>query len=225
MKNILLISASPKIKEPSISKKYLDMAMEFKDTDLNAKSLDVRQIFTKHQENDAFEQMSHADAMIFSFPLYYFCLPGLLISFLDKYYQYYKQNQLSKEQVKIYAIVNCGFPEPEINLEAVRVIESFSRHINADFRMGILIGGGPMMLSDQVMKAGFMKKTLRALNEAFAAISADISKDMQPAQKYFKINPGIPRWLYFFMGNRGWIADAKKNGLKKSDLYKKLYKH
>lgn len=224
MKNIILISASPKIKEPSISKKYLEMAMEhLQDPSVNIQSLDVRQVFTKHLENDAFEQMSRADAMILSFPLYYYCLPGLLISFLDKYFQYYKSSHLSKEQVKIYTIVNCGFPESDINLEAVRVIESFSRHINADFRMGIMIGGGPMMLSDQVMKAGFMKKTVNALNEAFAAIYADISKDKQPAEKYLEINVKIPRWFYFFMGNRGWIADAKKNGLKKKDLYRKPY--
>ncbi|MDI6706623.1 MAG: NAD(P)H-dependent oxidoreductase [Bacillota bacterium] len=166
--------------------------------------------------------LSQADAVIIAFPLYVFCLPGILMRFLEDYYKFYAESGKVKDNAKVYAIINCGFPEPEINQEAVRVIRSFCRHINADFRFGVLVGGGGMMLAAK--DAPFMKKTLSKLDNAFLAIAKDMQSNDCVNTDNIYIAMNFPRRLYFFMGDRGWAFAARKNGLKKKDLYRKPYR-
>lgn len=224
MKNVVLVSASPKINEQSVSKIFLEMAGSQIDSNLFRKTLiDVRKSFLTHNLAEDFATIAQADVMIISFPLYYFCLPGMLTRFLVDYQNYCTARGKVKKHVKIYAIVNCGFPEPEINLEAVRVIKSFSRHLNAEFRFGVLIGGGPMMVAAK--EAPFMKKSIQKLNSAFTSIAADIQDENSTTIDSICIGTKFPfsRPLYYFMGGRGWITMARKNGLKKKDLFRKPY--
>lgn len=225
MKNIVLVSASPKIKEQSVSKEFLKMAgSQIKADEFSKTFIDVRKSLLTHNLARDFETLAQADVIIFSFPLYYFCLPGMLTRFLVDYHNYYSLSGKVRNPVKVYAIVNCGFPEPEINLEAVRVIQSFSKHINAEFRFGILIGGGPMMF--EARNAPFMKKAAQKLSDAFSSIVTDIQAENSTKMDSIYIRANFPffRRLYFFMGGRGWITMARKNGLQKKDLYKKPYR-
>jgi hypothetical protein len=149
-------------------------------------------------------------------------MPGILTRFLQDYYQYLIEHEKVSGKAKVYAIVNCGFPEPEINLEAVRVIGSFCRHVNAHFRFGVLIGGGGMLLGAK--GAFFMKKVVNRLRETFLTIATDIQREDLPTMDNVAITMNFPRWLYFFMGDRSWISMARKNGLHKKDLYVKPYR-
>jgi hypothetical protein len=225
VKNVVLVSASPKINEQSVSKEFLEMAGIKIDSDLFSKTfIDVRKSFLTHNLTEDFETLARADIMIISFPLYYFCMPGMLTRFLVDYHSYHNSIENVKKHVKVYAIVNCGFPEPEINLEAVKVIKSFCQHLNAEFRFGVLIGGGPMMIAAK--DAPFMKKAAQKLKSAFSAIAADIQHENSTTMNsiYIGVNFPFSRRLYFFMGNKGWITSARKNGLHKKDLYKKPYR-
>lgn len=225
MKNVVLVSASPKINEKSVSMQFLQMAgSQINATEFNKTFIDVRKSISTHSLAEDFETLSKADAIIFSFPLYVFCMPGILTRFLVDYYTYYTKSGNTRNNVKVYALVNCGFPEPEINLEAVRVIKSFSQHINAKFRFGVLIGGGPMMFAAK--DAPFMKKAVQKLKCAFSSLAADIKDENFAEMDSINIGVNFPfsRRLYFFMGNRGWISMARKNGLQKKDLYKKPYR-
>ncbi|KGK86278.1 flavodoxin [Desulfosporosinus sp. HMP52] len=225
MKNVVLVSASPKINEQSVSKEFLEMLGSQINAQLLSKTfIDVRKSFSSYNLTEDFENLAKADAIIISFPLYYFCLPGMLTRFLVDYHNYYTASGKVKKHVKVYAMVNCGFPEPEINLEAVRVIKSFSQHLNAEFRFGVLIGGGPMMIAAK--EAPFMKKAVQKLNSAFTSIAADIQAENSTPMDaiYIGVNYPLLRRIYYFMGGRGWITLARKNGLKKKDLYKKPYR-
>lgn len=223
MKNIVLISASPKINEKSVSELFLKMAERHINADDTQKTfIDVRQSIAKHKTLEDFATLSQADAIIIAFPLYVFCLPGILMRFLEDYYKFYNEKGNVKGHAKVYAIVNCGFPEPEINLEAVRVIRSFCRHINADFRFGVLAGGGGMMLGAK--DAPFMKKIMSKLDNAFLTIAKDMENNDSINTNNINIAMNFPKRLYFFMGNRGWFSAARKNGLKKKDLYRKPYR-
>lgn len=225
MKNVVLVSASPKINEQSVSKQFLEMLGSQINSELFSKTfIDVRKSFLSHNLTEDFETLAKADAIIISFPLYYFSLPGMLTRFLIDYHNYYTASGDVKKPVKVYAMVNCGFPEPEINLEAVRVIKSFSQHLSAEFRFGVLIGGGSMMVAAK--DAPFMKKASQKLNSAFTSIAADIqAENSTPMDSiYIGVNYPLLRRIYYFMGGRGWITMARKNGLKKKDLYKKPYR-
>jgi hypothetical protein len=222
IKHVVLISASPKVQEESTSKMLLSLAEGQMDkASIRITKVDVRQsISQRHTEAD-FEMMLQADALVIAFPLYVFCLPGILIRFLQDYDQYRTQHGTAANNAKVYTIVNCGFPEPGINEEAVRVIQSFSRHIGASFRFAVLIGGGGMLLGAK--DAPFMKNTMATLNDAFQRIGKDILSEEQPSIQNVSVFVKFPRKLYFFMGNRNWASSAHKNGLKKKDLYRKPY--
>lgn len=222
MKNILLINSSPKINEESTSKYLIETAgSHINDTLFRKTFINTRQSFTMHKTYEDFEAVSNADALIIAFPLYIFCMPGILTRFLEDYYKYYTESKKNKKSPKVYAIVNCGFPEPDINLEAIKVIKSFCSHINANFRFGILIGGGGMLLGAK--DAPFLKKTLNSLNNEFSTIVTDIQNDNLNKIDNVSIHVNFPEWLYLFMGNKGWISTIHKNGLQKKDIYRKPY--
>lgn len=223
MKNVILINGSPKVNsKEAVSKLLLDMVQnKICDNETNIAFMDIRQSIKEKKTDQDFKIMLMADALVFAFPLYVFCIPGILMRYIEDYYNFYMQSQSNKVSPKVYAIVNCGFPEPDINLEAVRVIKSFCSHINAKFRFGALIGGGGMLLGAK--DAPFMKKTMKELNQAFSAIEKDIKSTEIETIDNFSIKMNFPRRLYMFAGDKGWIMTAKKNGLEKKDIYRKPY--
>lgn len=219
---VVLIQASPKIGEPSSSEFLASLQeLRMKEADLSVTRLDVRQSLTKKATASAFQTMLEADAIVLTFPLYFFCLPGMLTRFLLDYHKFYLQQPVKPGYIRIYAVVNCGFPEAFINEEAIRVVKSFAGKINADFRFGVMVGGGGMLLGTK--DAPFMKKTLAVLNDAFQSIAEDIANGRQEPMDNVAIHMNFPSRFYLFMGNRGWPMEARKNGLKKRDLYRKPY--
>lgn len=214
IKRCVIISASPRTNVPTTSAFISSLA----ETRLTAQGIAVQQIeVRKSLKGDMqtdFAAMRAADALLIIFPLYFFCVPGMLMAFLQDYAAYHVQHGSQGTQ-HVYTIVNCGFPEPDINSEAIRVIESFSRHIGATFEFGVGIGGGGMM--EAAKDAPFMKTLFVGLDNAFASIAQGTGGDN------VTLAPRFPRRLYFMAGNMGWHQMARKNGLKKKDLYRKPY--
>ncbi len=209
-KRFVIINASPRQSNETTSAFLSELA----EKKLKAEGVDMeRTVVIKSLQTEtqtAFNAMRDADCLLFIFPLYIFCLPGLLIRFLQGYAAYQAQHPGTGTQ-RVYAIVNYGFPEPEINLEAIRVIASFSRHIGAEFGFGVGIGGGPMIA--QTKDAPFMKPLFNGFEEAIIRMAKGESGDNA------MLSPRVPRWLYYMMGNMGWGQMAKKSKLKKKDLY------
>jgi multimeric flavodoxin WrbA len=167
-----------------------------------------------------YKTIATADAIIFVFPLYYFCLPGLLMRFLQNYETYCRNRSEQLSTAKVYAIVNCGFPESSINKEAVRVIRCFSRHMNMQYRYSILIGSGPILVNGNMAPA---KKAREQLDAALLQIANDISAGSEDSPESILIDIKIPKKIYYFFGGMGWKRQAKQNGLKKDDLYRQPY--
>lgn len=220
-KKVVLINGSPKTSEVSVSETLAGiLEQQLNSAGICVTNISVRKSISKGSDKD-FLSMMEADALVFLFPLYFFCLPSLLIRYLQDYQEFLRRQDKNKEGQKIYAVVNCGFPESNINSEALRVIKSFSAHINASYRFGISLGGGGMFIG--AAKAPFMKKTIESLNAAFADIAGDIAETGLPKDDVY-IEPKIPRALYFWGGNMGWKQASRNNGLKNKDLYRQPYK-
>jgi len=211
MKKLVIISASPKSSnDPSVSM-YLARMARNRLSSLESEIINVRQALQNSVL--AFETMKSADALLIIFPLYFYCLPGMLMRFLEDYAGFIGGNGAPQ---KVYAIVNCGFPDPEINNEAISVVKSFARHIGAEFGFGISIDSGGILLSAK--DTPFVKKAIKTINEALDTIPAN-----KPSGGVFAIHVNFPKRLYFLAGNFGWRQAAKKNGLNKRELYKKPY--
>lgn len=221
-KRIALINGSPRTVEQTASQNLILLQENIlKMEGYEVFQVNVRKSITSGNRIQAFDAILQADVLIITFPLYIFCLPGVLTRFLQDFYEYEKHQSDKMVGKKIYTVVNCGFPEAGINEEAVRVIQSFSRQIGADFRFGIMIGGGGMI--GQTLNLSFMKKIRMKLEKDFQEISDDIHSQNKTIMKNKSIELNIPSQFYYFMGGKGWISSAKVNGLKKKDLYQKPY--
>jgi hypothetical protein len=83
-----------------------------------------------------------------------------------------------------------------------------------------MIGAGGMLLG---LEAPMMKKTKAVLEAVFQKITKDILEPEPAAVENILIPSTIPHRMYYFFGNRGWFSSARKNNLKRKDLYRKPY--
>lgn len=193
VKKAILINGSPKTSEVSVSETLASiLEQQLNSAGICVTNISVRKSISKGSDND-FLSMMEADALVFLFPLYFFCLPALLIRYLQDYCEFLKRQDKNKEGQKIYAVINCGFPESDIGSEALRVIKSFGAHINSSYRFGISLGGGGMFIG--AANAPFMKKRIEYLNAAFADIAGDIAATGPPKRVY---RAQIPQSIIFF---------------------------
>ena len=220
-KQIVIVSGSPKVDQDWAVSEFLAKrgADLLRDETLNTIVIPVRRALLHRETDQAFAVMANADAIVMVFPLYFFCMPSMLTRFMQDFTAAYpKSNRIAN----VYAIVNCGFPEAEINREAMRVVEQFAKKTGASFRGGLMIGCGGMLLGAK--SAPFMRPVYAQIDALFTRIKSDmLSGESQPAA----IEPvavKFPRSMYFIGGNTGWKFAARKNKLHKKDLFRTPYK-
>ena len=217
---VVILSASPKVDQSSAVSAYLATYGEslLVDEQTEVQIIPVRQALLHHETAQAYAAMASAHAIIVIFPLYFYCMPAMLTRFLQDYISAYPQPSAC---AKVYAIVNCGFPEPEINREAVRVIDCFSRRAGFDFGGGVMVGCGGMIFAAK--DAPFMKPVFDALDRLFLQAKSGLPLDGAAEPEIVSVAVKFPRALYFLGGNAGWKSTARKNKLTKRDLYRKPY--
>jgi len=218
--NVVFLSGSPKVKQNEAVSDYLSNrgARFLADDSLDTRVICVRESLTHKQTEEAFAAVQDAEAIVVIFPLYFFCMPAMLTRFLQDFAIRYPT---ASKMANVYAIVNCGFPEPEINLEAMRVVESFCRHTCRTFGGGTLVSCGGMLLAAQ--QAPFMKPLFEEIDGLFSRIKKDLGSTEPAKPVLSNIAVKFPRFLYFLAGNSGWHMAARQNRLRSKDLYRKPY--
>lgn len=221
MKKVCLINGSPKISE-AVSLQFLNwLDNMLNEEKYNKGFINLKISANKNKFEEDFNKLANADIVIISFPLYIYCLPGILMSFLEEYYDFIKKKSNTKKDVRVYAIVNCGFPEPEINNEAIRVIQNFCNRLNLNWRFGVSIGCGPFIGSTKDIP--IMKSLSGNVKNALQEVAKDIEANGMNKRDNMLVKPKLPTAFMLKMGASGWIYNAKKNGLKKEDLYRRPY--
>ena len=222
-KKITIINGSPRAAAQSVSGTLAAQAQSlFGASGIESSIVRAGSAISDSAREVSFASMYESDALLFIFPLYYFCIPSLLMRFMEGYAAYVSSKGGLPRSQHIYAIVNCGFPEPDINAEALRVMQSFAHHTGASFRFGVSSGAGGMITGAK--DAPFMKKAVALLDGAMLQMAQDTLTPM-PVPDNVSIGINFPRRLYFFMGNRGWYSMARKNKLKKKTLLARPYQN
>jgi len=217
MKKISFINGSPKGKN-SFSFKLLSRLGGMMEDEKNIINLN----FKGKYEEETFEKLINSDAIVITFSLYYYCLPGILLDFIQQFYEYSKNREKDKKRIRVYAIVNCGFPEPKINEEAIRVIQNFCSKADFEFRFGVSIGGGGVINATQDLV--FFKKDISNINSALEEIKSDIyEKGSKKDRDTIMIKPFLAKPIFLFLAGSSWYPLGIKNGLKKKDLFRKPY--
>lgn len=169
---------------------------------------------------NAFQEMSAADILVFVFPLYYYALPGMLTAFLEEYYAY-AASLTNTAPSKVYAIINCGFPEPSHNNQAAEIMRNFALRLDLDWRFALEIGQGPIVEATKTMPLnGFLKKSIY---QGLMAIATDMQSPALAAPPNLLVKARYPAFLYRWHGNQNWVQEAAKNGLSKKDLGRMPY--
>jgi multimeric flavodoxin WrbA len=132
--------------------------------------------------------VGQADAVVIVFPLFSYSLPGTLTDFFEEYYRYVKTALISATGAKVFAVINCGFPEAKVCAEAIRVIKNICARLGLRYRFSIAIGSGPV--TALTMKAPFLNPGLK---RAFRTIVRDIGSSEPVERKDCYFNPILPK--------------------------------
>mgnify|MGYP001178062942 CR=1 FL=1 len=218
-KQVVILAASPKPPGKAASDLLAKIAADtLRDETVGVRVINARETLAKETTDEAFAAIAAADALIVVFPLYVFCLPGMTMRFLQRYGEYAAKLP-QRKQTAVYSVVNCGFPEPEINEEASRVIGRFARAVGARYGFGVLIGGGGMV----TMSISPVNKMIRKYQETLGRIQAEIKAGTCTPAASVNLRVRFPRRLYLFMGNISWRMWIRNNGGKTKDLYARPY--
>ena len=206
---ISLINGSPKAKNSCSDyllkeiKKLLAENNEIYEFNARAGILPIRSL----------ETLNSSDAIVFAFPLYIDSLPSHFLRFLEALEIYFKSNE--NHNIRVYAISNCGFYEGEQNKTALKIIENWCHKCDLIFAQGLGIGAGPVANEFTNVELGHAIK--KDIGLAINSLCSNILNDGVCSNIYASIN--YPRRLYIFQGNNSWTSVARKNGLKKKDIY------
>jgi hypothetical protein len=220
VKKTVILSASPKLDQKKAVSAFLAKRGEslMKDANQKVETIEVRNTLLHRKTEQAFESLQSADAIVLIFPLYIFCLPAMLTRFLQ---DFVAKHPKTNRPAYVYAIVNCGFPESDINCEAMRVLECFTVQTNRIFLGGVMIGGGAMVIGAK--DAPIMRPVFELIDGLLARIIRDAVADRPEAPQITQASLKFPKWLYFIGGNMGWLSMARKNHIKPRDILRKPY--
>jgi hypothetical protein len=149
-----------------------------------------------------------SNLIIFAFPLYADCLYSQAIKTLELISEHENgKNELCNKH--FVAIVNSGFPEAKHSNIALEVCRIFAKQVGFKWAGGLATGAGGMISGRPLGELGGMvrnqKKALEITGDSLAKGEAIPDKAVVLISKL-----GIPKWMYLWMGNRGWKSEAKK---------------
>lgn len=209
---IALINGSPKVKDSNSGRALKDLKGFISDTSIISEYSFRKASLTEKE----ISELGDFDALVFAFPLYVDAIPAHLLSCLIQLEEYFKAN--CKKNIKVYAMVNSGFYEGHQNKIAIDIMENWCEKAGVIWGQGLCIGAGMMLSSVENVPAGHGPK--KNLGVALKELGENISKGN--SGENLCIIPNFPKFLYRMSGNFGWIQQAKGNGLKRKDLYRRL---
>lgn len=86
---------------------------------------------------------------------------------------------------RVYVVVNCGYADPKVNAEAIRVVRNFCARLGLEWRFAVEIGCGPVV----VMAAPVDLRLRRALK----SMAADLEAPAPAARDDVLLWPLLPR--------------------------------
>ncbi len=188
MKKVCLINGSFRGDKASSLVFLEDFSARMKSSDFSVRRIGMKAGRAPVFPEEDFEAMARADALVLAFPLFVYCLSGGLLRFLEDFRAYLRKGGERKERTRLYSIVNCGFPDPRVAAEALRVVRNFCSRTALEYRFSVSIGCGPAVVATR--KVPLLN---RGLNRALAGIARDLL-DGEVAQGVdLLVSPAIPK--------------------------------
>ena len=206
MKTVCMVNGSLRGKQSASLAFLKDMELRLPDTKYDKTVLTVKVKIKDSYPEDMLKSIACADAIIFIFPLHNYGLPGALMRLLEDYYQFVKTGNKYNKEARVYMIVNCAFPGPgKTTGEVIRVMQNFCKRLSLNWRFGVCIGTGPVVVMTK--RVPFL---YRKLKKAYTEIASDILNDDFKRTNNYLIKPVIPASI---------ITMIKKYYEKKGQMY------
>ncbi len=158
---------------------------------------------------------AEASDIVLCMPLYVDGLPSQVIRFMERMLTEYKGGPK-----RVYVLANMGLYESRQLRNLFAAVRQWCVRIGFTYCGGLGVAAGEMigvLIRQMRPGAGPTKETAEGLSRLAQAIDRGAqTEDIYAGAGRF------PRWLYILIANSGWNRMAKKNGLKRADLYKRL---
>jgi hypothetical protein len=154
--------------------------------------------------------------IVLAFPLFVYSVPSETTKMLIEMENIIKQKRDKK--IIIYTIINNGFYEGKQNSPAFGIIKNWCGRSGVVFGGGIGQGAGEML--GILKNLPINKSPFANLGRALETM-AEKMENKEPFEITY-LSPNFPRFLWKIMAIRRWNTLAKKNGLKKKDLVRRL---
>ncbi|MDO4481198.1 MAG: hypothetical protein Q4C14_00490 [Bacillota bacterium] len=212
MRKVIFLNGSPK-KRRAVTEKFINIT---KDSFSGRVESETVYIYETEPEDELFEKVYEADAVVMAQPLYVDCLPAGVLEFMKAYGEFVKDRRPSGTEM--YFIINCGFLENRQNDTAIRILEIFAEKTGFDFRGGVSVGSGAIILTTnkKLRLEGMLKELADELGRS------DAFED-KGEKRIRQIDAAMPRFLFKAKADKAWIEAGAKKGLSKKDLKQKYF--
>lgn len=193
----------------SNSKKFLDrMSSDIKG---NVESINLSTYINRYDE--LVKMLAHAGTIVLGVPLYVDGIPSALLRVMERL----EHCRMAGEK-HIYVVSNMGFYESVQLKNLMSMVKTWCEKCGYTYGGGVAIGAGEMIGS---VIASTDKGPATYAAQALDKLSSAIN-DLEDIEDIYADAYRFPRALYMFAADSGWPKGAKKNGLKRKDLYRQI---
>ena len=158
------------------------------------------------------DKLSTADALVLGMPLYVDGAPAQVVELMEYLYDVGK-NHL--ERLKVYVLSNLGFYEShQINIQ-LQIVINWCSKMGLVYGGGLAIGAGGML--GGLRNIPYNQGPNHMMGMGINSLATSINANEVMEDRYVKPS-GFPRFLYLFFANKSWLPQAKKNGIKRSEI-------
>jgi multimeric flavodoxin WrbA len=226
----LLIVGSPKTKDPSTSGVLGGYLLDrLKERGWGTESLTLRASLNRAEgERQLLSSVDHAGLILLAFPLYVDALPYLVTKALALMAAHRQADREPSVQ-RLVGIVNSGFPETRQNAVALAICREFAAQSGFTWAGGLALGGGGVIGGQPLTGAKRSGPTIQFVTAALDMTAAALAEGLPvPAEAVTtmarnRIPFALWRWLYAWMGGKGFEKLAAKNGIGKDQLRAQPY--
>ena len=193
------------------SKKFMKRILPLLETEAEIRNLSS---YLAHPEK-LVELLLSAEKIVLGMPLYVDGVPSAPLRIME---MLEKSGKAAGK--KIYVVANMGLYESKQIKHLLSIMKTWSEACGSQYCGGLAIGAGEMlkmMMRSENIENGPSKNMAEGVKKIAAAINAGKAMD----DTYADVHK-FPRGMYIFAANASWPMDAKKNGLKKKDLFRQL---
>ena len=200
MKRLLLLNGSPRGKAATSLKFLEGIAAGLPWGLYEVERFTVPARAGKKVPQEMLEALHRCDTAVVSFPLYAYSIPANLTQFFEEYAEAYGDAAYDGAlepggQPRLYAVVNSGYYDPEINREALRVIRHFARRHGFTYRFGAAFGGG--LVTAMLARVPLINRRLLKVYKAFIE-DLTLEDGPYPGEDLY-VKPIIPKRVMLFM--------------------------